>query len=55
MLNVAITGLIMMAIATIVIKVVGKYPGPVVGLPVVAAWFGGAAMVVFGVFGAIWW
>lgn len=49
-----VTGLLLVFTASIFIKAIGKYPGPVVGAPLVFAWIGGAAMIVFGLLAAIW-
>lgn len=39
-----VTGLLLVLTANIFIKAIGKYPGLMVGLPIVFAWIGGAAM-----------
>lgn len=49
-----LTGVALVFTASLMIKAIGKYPGPVIGAPLVVAWFGGAAMIVFGLLAAIW-
>ena len=55
MLKVAAIGLLLMLVSGVLVRAIGKWPGPVVGLPIVAAWFGGAAMAFCGLVAALWW
>lgn len=48
-----VIGLLLAFTASIFIKAIGKYPGPMVGAPLVFAWIVGAAMIVFGILAAI--
>jgi hypothetical protein len=53
-LKIAATGALVMLLSGIAVKAIGGWPGVAKGLPLLIAWFGGAAAVVAGLLIAVW-
>jgi len=53
-LKLAITGLVLFFIASVFLIALPKYPGSLIGYPVLITWFTGVILIVSGIFISIW-